>query len=618
MKKDNNYIRKEADDLLKGNLRKLFHQNDMNLKEHSASAGEDNGTDFYFDVTSENEEHNFFFRNQNKGTYDDLVIIKNNSDENFGKISYQISLRNVSNYYYEFDEAMIFTICDLNSNTIYWYDIQNDNSLKERILNQKNNDIKSIQIYIPTENVLNENTLKDFIDKIHYSKYIQLRKKKNISANFVADYSKIEIDIKDKHIIDKIHYVIKLFEGISVLPINVICRLIPFKGTDEKTYINSFNLYTDNEDFFNLMDSIVLLNEEELKLKSDEIFIENQNEKLKDIVRFLSIHHIYHIRWMGKQYKNQICVHKLFQYKECDCERCNFERLNFKRTTNLLKGKVNDNSNYEKLRRGYTYYLLGNYIKSVEVFLKIYSEADKTNNPINYTITTYNLSQLRKLIKFSYYENDRADILNKLSDIDFDIDEPFIKKAAPYFLDIYKNIKEEKFYEDVKNDIESSFSEIQKISFNDKYGVSYSNNKYDDLKSSFLRFTAYLQHNFIIFNHYLEFGELSKKVLESMFALYTIKNPNTEKYEKFDWSIIEMWIFHIEDNYSKYLLRKYSINKIKVDEHQNVTKRLNELVENLIDSNELLNDLEGWDKPIHIKKNSKQNSTYYFNIGCGF
>ena len=137
MKKDNNYIRKEADDLLKGKLRRLFHQNKMNLKEHEAAAGEDNGTDFYFDVTSENEEHNFFFRNQNKGTFDDLVIIKNVNDENHGKISYQISLRNVSNYYHEFDEAMLFTICDLNSNNIYWYDIQNDISLKERILNQK-------------------------------------------------------------------------------------------------------------------------------------------------------------------------------------------------------------------------------------------------------------------------------------------------------------------------------------------------------------------------------------------------------------------------------------------------------------------------------------------------
>lgn len=60
MKYDNDYIRKEADDKLKGKFRNLFLQNSMKLKEHSASAGEDNGTDFYFDITNENEEHIFF------------------------------------------------------------------------------------------------------------------------------------------------------------------------------------------------------------------------------------------------------------------------------------------------------------------------------------------------------------------------------------------------------------------------------------------------------------------------------------------------------------------------------------------------------------------------------
>lgn len=74
MKYDNDYIRKEADDKLKGKFRNLFMQNNIKLKEHSGSAGEDNGTNFYFDVTNENEEHIFFIINQNKGTCTDLQI----------------------------------------------------------------------------------------------------------------------------------------------------------------------------------------------------------------------------------------------------------------------------------------------------------------------------------------------------------------------------------------------------------------------------------------------------------------------------------------------------------------------------------------------------------------
>ncbi len=97
MKKDNNFIRKEADDLLSGKLRNLFLENNMSLKEHSANAGEDNGTDFYFDVTNESEGHNFFFRDQNKGTFNKLKIIKNKKDVNFGKITHKISLRHAIN-----------------------------------------------------------------------------------------------------------------------------------------------------------------------------------------------------------------------------------------------------------------------------------------------------------------------------------------------------------------------------------------------------------------------------------------------------------------------------------------------------------------------------------------
>lgn len=601
MKKDNNYIRKEADDLLKGKLRMLFYQNKMNLKEHSASAGEDNGTDFYFDVTTENEEHNFFFRNQNKGTLDDLVIIKNIDDENYNKISHQISLRNASNYYSEFDEAIIFTLCDLNSNIVYWYDIQNDNSLKERILNQKNKGLNTIQIYIPTENVLDENTFNDFINKIKYSNYIQLRKKKNISENLEADYSKIEDHIKEKHIIDKIHHVIKLFVGIVVLPTDVISQLPPFRGKENRTYVNNFYLNTENEEFFDFMELVVFENDE-LKLKSNDILVDNQTDKLKEIIDFFKVNLIHHINWSGKQPKNRICVHKLFQYRKCDCERCSIEKLNFKRTNILLEKDLESNTIYERLKRGYTYYLLGNYKKSAEIFLEIYNDSTKTNNPITYTISTYNIMKLKRLIKNSYYGEDVNQILVQLKPIKFDIDEPFVNNVAPYFLDVFRDIKENRFYENVRDEIESYYNEIQKISFNDKYGTAYSQSKYDELEYSFLRFIIYLEHNFIIFNLYSEFKELSKKVLESVFALYTLKNLDTDKIEKFNWNIISIWIFNVDEDHTNYLLKKYNIDVIKIDKKIDIVSRINELVENLIESNDYLDDLSNWNKPLKIDK----------------
>jgi hypothetical protein len=594
---DNNYTRKEADDLLKRELRNLFIKNDMCLKEHTADPGEDNGTDFYFDVTDADNKHLFFFRNQNKGTFQELKFINKKKDKNFNKISYQISLRNAINYYEKFDEAIIFTLCDLKNKIIYWYDIQNDITLYERILKNKNTS-KTIQIYIPAENVLNETIFNTLLSKIHYAKYAQIKKKRLISINLEADYTKVESEIENKHIIDKIYYVIKLFEGILVLPAEVICQLVPFKGTYSNTFINGFILYTDNEEFFDFMNTIILDNNE---LKTQEVYVENQKDKLKEIINFLNVNCIYHIRWRGKQYKNEICIHKLFLYKRCDCERCNLERLNIKRTKFLLKENLDKKNIYEALRKGYTYYLLGNYKNSIDVFMTIYNEADRTNNPINYTISTYNLIMLRKLIEYTYYKDDKNKILEKISTINFDIDEPFIKNEAPYFLDVFKNIKEKRFYEDVKYNIEKCFMEIQKIGFNDKYGgVTYSTNEYDILESSFIKFINYLEHNFIIFNHYSEYKELSKKVLESIFVLYTLKNYKAIKYEKFSWNIIEMWIFNVDEKYSKYLLEKYNIKIVKIEECHNISNRINELIDNLIESNEYLIDLDGLFRVIHI------------------
>ncbi|MCU7618480.1 hypothetical protein NZ698_14865 [Chryseobacterium sp. PBS4-4] len=602
MKFDNDHIRKEADDLLKGTLRNLLFQMGMKLKEHSASAGEDNGTDFYFDVTNEKNEHIFFFRNQNKGTNDHPKVLKKKKDVHYHTISHQISLRNAINYYNEFDEAIIFTLCDLTTKQVYWYDLQNDPSLKERIEIQKDKGSNFIRLYIPAVNFLNEDTLAQFLDHIETSKLAQIRKKKFLSDSTQSDYAIVEEEIKSMHIIDKIDHTLKLFDIIYVLPPNVISSLPPFKGSDENiTNLDGFTFYTDNEEFFDLIDSIIL-SDNEIKLNSDEIFVEDQNRKLKDITTFLSVNYINHIIWRGKSPKNRICVHNLFQYGICDCERCSLEKLNIKKAKELLEDKKEEDILYITLRKGYAYYLMGNYKEAFDVFFNIYNETDRANNPIKYTVLTYNLIRLRRLIKWSYIGSDEQDILEKLSKINFDFDEPWIRKKTPYFLDVFKYIKDEKFYDEARDSLDSCFSEIQKISFSDKYGSSFSSNRYDELKSSFLRLNSFLKYNFLIFKHYSNYEDFAKKVLECIFALYTLKNPITEKYQKFDWSIIEMWIFSIDEKHSVYLLEKYGLSKINFNEQFDIFERINDLILNLIYSCEQLESISGIYKPIKINR----------------
>lgn len=594
---DNTYIQSKADSLLRDTLRDLFMSKNFKLGEYEMNEKFEKGIDYYFDVFNKKGEYILSFFNQNKGTLKAPRTIKNKGNKQFGNISFQLDeLRHADYFYYQFDDTLIFTVCDLKNKKIYWYDIQNDNTLPERIDKQKQKGINSIQLYISVENVLNEETFEKLLSKIEYSKYNQSRKKKSLNKEIEADYSRTQENINGKHIIDKIIHTLRLFEGIAVIPTNVIVQLYPFRGTERRTYISGFNLYTDNEEFFDFM-SIVLLCNDELQVNSNIIYVENQNEKLLEIVKFFQVNHISHLRWGGSNPKDQICIHNLYKYKRCDCERCNFDRLNFKRTKELLQSKES-NVYYEILRKGYTYYLMGDYVNSAYVFLKVYNTANKTDNPISLTISTYNLIKLRRLIKISCFGSDRDIMLKRLELIRFIDDEQFVMNYAPYFLDVYKNIKDREFYNTVRNTVDDFYSEIQKKVFEDKNGTWHSQNSYYDLESSFHRFNSYLEHNFIIFNNFREYDDLAKKILECFIALFSLKNPIAHKIDKFDWYVLELWIFNIDEDYTRYLVRKYDIKKIRVYNELGVVEKLNELIDNLISSKDCVKELTGMFKPI--------------------
>lgn len=574
---NNTYIQNKADDLLKGTLRDLFYNRKCELGEFEANQKFEKGIDFFFEVFNEKTEHTLLFLNQNKGTQGDLIVIKNENNINYNKISFQIDLRHAEYFYLQLDEPIIFTICDLKRQTIYWYDIQNDSTLPERIFKQKEERINKIQIYIPQENILDELNFERLLSKIDYAKYNQIRKKKAFDG-LEADYSLTETGSVNKKMIDKILYTINLFEGIKVLPENVICQLYPFKGSSTRTIFCDLGFETDNVEFFNFMNSIVLENDKLRTLDNSDL---DENDKLREIIDFFQINNIYHIRWSGNTFRKQICLHDLFHYAKCECERCNLERLNLVETQHLLNTQ-NTNSSYEHLRRGYTYYLLGDYIKSYEIFYKIYSDANKNQNPINFTISTYNLIKLRGFIKSYYYEDDRNEIIDKLENIRFDNDERFVKEHAPYFIDVYKNIKEQKFYDNVFEKVDESFLKIQKIHYRDKHGASESNSPHLNLQSSFIRFNSYLHHNFIIFNHYQEYTNLTKKILESLFVLHSLKNTEAKKYEVFDWYALDLWIFYADEEFITYLLQKYDITILEVS--KDVIEKLSSLVDNLLNS----------------------------------
>lgn len=595
--KRNDEIQNEADKKLELKLMKLFEENELEYKQHESDQKKEKGIDFYCHVYNRKDQSQIlFFETQNKGTNKPVKLITSLSHLEKGKISFQLELRHVKQYYNELTEALIFMYTDITTDISYWYSIQLDTSIPEKI-KQKEIEIKksnkkskpTIQIYIPSENIINQENFEAFVKEIKLSRE-QQNYKHNSIFKVKTNYNFIKNKVEGKHIIDKVIYTIDLFEGINVIPTNIISQLYPFKGTQQKTYIYESSLKTDNEEFYDLMNNIQIVNEK-FVLNGDKCDDEI-SPKLEKIARFFRVNCIEHINWNGENKKEnlRICVHKLLVVKRCDCERCNYDRLNFIEAKKLLNNHSDEYNLHEKLRRGYTSYSLGDFTDAVKKFKEVDLEATTNKKSIFSTIAKYNLIQLRKIITNTYSEKNRSGLLELLKDENLELKEADIKLNAPHFYDLYTLIKDDNFFERAFSSIDNKLDEIKKISFNDKYGVLHSNNHYENLLISFLRLYYFLEFNLIIYNSFYEYKQLSTKVLEGICALYTIKNPNASRYKKFTSTILNMWIFDVEYDSAIHLLNKYNIKTIRVENKNEIFSKFYSYIENLNNSVEIVLD----------------------------
>lgn len=589
MKKDNRHIQKDADDLLKGQLRSIFFKKGKRIGENPSKEGEEEGIDFFFEVfDGTSKQHDFFIFNQNKGTDETLVTIKRKGHEEKGKIAFQLDLKHVKYFYFELFESITFTLCDINNKIVYWYHIQNDSTIPKRIENQIKDGKQSLQIYIPQTNILNEENFNRFIDEVKEAKLNQVRKKYGafIKTN-TSNYSFIKEITKEKHIIDKLVYPIELFENFKSLPNNIIEQLYPFKeNTKSIVYIDNFTLRTDNEELFSFFRSLEFKNGEHI-INGKTVKSEATKKKLETILEFFKTNLITHIGWRGKEPKevNRVCIHNLYESKSCNCERCNYENLNFEQTNKQLGKSHTTYSVYEKIRKGYAAFLVGNLQKATEIFYEVYKDY-KDKKPIAYITAKYNLIQLKKIHSQQFIDNE--EISKKLENIDYNTEELDIGNQAQHFLDIFKSIKDYNFFNSSLRHIDDLLQEINRTSYNDKHGGWTSNNKYLEFKTTFLRIYSFLEYNLLIFTYYSDYGVLTTKVLEGLFALYTIKNKNAVKYKAFDLFMLEIWIFHVKYEDAQFLLKKYNIDKIEVTEVLSVVEKFNLYLDNLIESVEYI------------------------------
>lgn len=585
LKVSESHIEKEANGKIRSKLRNLFLLKDLELLENETNANQDWGTDIYVEVLNKARENKreMLFLIQCKGMNKKPRILKN--EDSF---SFQMSLRHANYFYYELSEPLIFIVSDISNDIIYWYAVQLDSQLEAKIIEQAQKGKKSLQVKIPQKNVLNEENFERFFSEIEESQKHQLYKRK--SKIFLGpNYKQINHEVNKLNIIDGLCKVIDKFEGIDVLPISVINGLDIFIGKNGS--LLGDNLSTDNEAIFDLFSSLELKdNVYSFKnLDNDYSHITDLQEKLKKILLFFSVNWITHLNWRGKakRIENRICVHNLYFSSNCSCERCSYGELNFKRTNELLEIDVDSINIAFRLRKAYTYYLIADFEKSYREHKNILNDITISKFPGFFIIVKFNLIQLKKMISWDYFGVDRNEILNDLDELTFDLDEILIPE---HFIDIFKLVKDKRFIDGALWEIDSKLSEIQKFWFNDQFGGSSRNGYSRALIVDFLRAYGFIEYNLLIYSDYREFEVLVNKALEGIFALYSINNPASDKYDHFGYTIIDMWLFHAEPKHIRYLLNKYKLKSLDIQFTDITYDRLNNYMDNLVNSTGIIID----------------------------
>lgn len=599
----NDEIERQANNLLNDTLSELFRNKNYKLVDNESGKREI-GTDFYYQVVDrETLIDEISFVNQNKGKN---AIVKPNKDTDF--ISYPLkSLRHPFSWYHKVSEPFVFTLCDIVSNKIYYYFIQNDDTIPNRINEQKNKNVKNFQVYIPKDNVLNEENFDKFLEEIRIARVKQVEKLHgNLFESHKSDYSVFRKQTEGLHIIDKLYYIIEKFECIKVIPKNILSEIL-YYTFGKGTYVGDMSISTDNEELYNLVKSIhVDRRKESYRIFDNQTFVEKQEEKLKSIISFFLVNAIKHIFFRGRLLEegNRFCVHNLFLSGTCNCERCTFERLDIKRTEYLLKQNKPNYSGYEKLRKGYASFLFGDVEKSIDILLDVYNNEDKNKNPITYLTAKLNLLELKQLCESSFHFDD--EIKMKFIGVEDKSEEKFILDNAQHFLDIYKTLRDFRFvYRNIVY-IDNLLFELQKTRLNDKQGGWTSDNQLFDLESNFVRVHNFFEFNFIILNQYQEYEQLCRKILEGFLVIFTLKNPDYDKY-KFDFKIIEMWLFYVKNKDAVFLLNKYGIKNITIEDPSLILKQFNIYIDNLIKSNTSIEKNKGNYRMVQRLSNTIQN-----------
>jgi len=441
---------------------------------------------------------------------------------------------------------------DNKNKKAYWTEISKELATKK--LGQKKEGKQTISIRFPDNNEITQNP--------PYKDWNLIISEHKSYFDYDIDHVKETIDFeinKTIPIIDQLYQLFNqyLYAEINYVPVHLLPKYYPFQKS-ENSYYNFFTLMTDNEELFGLFDSLEIDDNSEIKFidKKYTDGVADYVKKIKEILTKLTSNLVFNISSREKQRPVDIQFNNSLS---CICAKCLFLRFEFSEA--FIKLSINPKKVNEKFKLAYVNYQIGNFLNAKEILRKLANYSKKRKKDVHYFIAQYNLSKLSIFIQNRYWEENAQDkLVKKLKKIN--LDEIFCEYSNPENEKILNWIKNNSFYSETRDRIHKTVSKIIDNYYSQLKGGWSSNKHIWELINDYAEINAFINNNFIIYDGFNEFRELSGIFIEGIMVSHAIKDSQTSRLESFDDWIVNVFVFYGNaDSIIKYSER-YALKEI--------------------------------------------------------
>lgn len=562
-----------------------IQQEAANLLNNTISALKDRVPEFFWSFRSEEDQRDkgidgqyelverksgntiYIFKVQNKGTRKELKRVQNGEFK--GKISFQLSVKKAHYYFYQINVPLIFIVCDLAKNVVYYHSIQLDDSIPNKLADAKQKGTSSIQLYLEPSCVLHpDNDIHHFFSEVKQSFDVQFSRFNQYLDHPLFRTSEITIDRK-LHLLDQLYIAIQAYYAeFSYIPPKELLKLYPFKSKPEGvTNYSGFTATVDSSDLYNLFVSI----KNPAQIIDDEILkIEKYEEKSNTILRTLFANGIEYIS--SRRINEKVYIGYRSQVNQaCQCCRCCYTRMDF---VGSLKGscKVENDDKLENiLKKGWVQYKLANYVNAFRCFSKAASEAKKQRKWIFYAISLFNIKSLKAFIRnYSWEHPEYNQVIEEIGKIDFESKFAFLERQKVFGGDLLKWLIDETFFNQTYFKVTQTVKEIERHYYSQINGGWSNNSNVVNLLSELYQITSFLNYNFIIYDGFHNFSDLFEHACRGYVAGAAMHESQSSRLLHLNQNVIQQIILYgnpevIKSHYERFRSKPFQLSTGKAD-----------------------------------------------------